>query len=255
MPKRKVLQEKQAELAPVLEKLNAWGAAFANCLDLEASGVAVDLELVNTNLKLQKERQQRLEQNQRTLAVEESNLRRTLADTKSFADRRRYQRDQLGDHGWLESNERAEDGYRRWIGEQEKEQANLAERRAHILLSDRRLRELNSDQARVAGESAKAEFAVKAARSSLDVAASQRQTIASNDFVLAHFGESFDPLRHGAKEELLHKQADVFQTLLPVHFLSINPPEFGYTGWKWMKQATLWTVRKDRKIKGFPQTR
>jgi hypothetical protein len=25
-------------------------------------------------------------------------------------------------------------------------------------------------------------------------------------------------------------------------------------GWTWMKQATLWTVRKDRKIKGFPQT-
>jgi hypothetical protein len=41
------------------------------------------------------------------------------------------------------------------------------------------------------------------------------------------------------------------------YFLSISCPltqEFGYMGWTWMKQATLWTVRKDRKIKGFPQT-
>jgi hypothetical protein len=32
-------------------------------------------------------------------------------------------------------------------------------------------------------------------------------------------------------------------------------PEFGYMGWKWLTQATLWTVRKDRKIKGFQLTR
>ena len=32
-------------------------------------------------------------------------------------------------------------------------------------------------------------------------------------------------------------------------------PEFGYTGWKRLTQATLLTVRKDSKIKGFPLTR
>ena len=31
--------------------------------------------------------------------------------------------------------------------------------------------------------------------------------------------------------------------------------EFGYTGWKRLTQATLSTVRKDRKIKGFQLTR
>jgi len=212
--KRKVLQEKQAELAPLLDKLNAWGAALVICLSVESSDVAADLELVVTNLKIRKERQQQLEQSQRQLAVDRRDCERTLADTKSFADRRRYQRDQLGDQGWLESNERAEDGHTRWVGERDKEKANVVERRAHLLQLDQRLRELNSERTRVEGESARAEFDVDSARSSLTVAARQRQTIETNDFVLAHFGEGFDPLRHGAKEAFMRKQADVFQVLL-----------------------------------------
>jgi len=45
---------------------------------------------------------------------------------------------------------------------------------------------------------------------------------------------------------------------LGVSFLSTScplTPEFGYMGWKWLTLATLWTVRKDRKIKGFQLTR
>lgn len=47
------------------------------------------------------------------------------------------------------------------------------------------------------------------------------------------------------------------QDLSGMHFLdvSIRPPEFGYAEWKWSKQATLWTARKDSKIKGFQLTR
>jgi hypothetical protein len=41
--------------------------------------------------------------------------------------------------------------------------------------------------------------------------------------------------------------------VIPYGFLSI-PPENGYMGWNWLTQATLSTVRKDRKIEGFPQT-
>jgi hypothetical protein len=32
-------------------------------------------------------------------------------------------------------------------------------------------------------------------------------------------------------------------------------PEFGYTGWKWLTQAILWTARKDSKHAGFQLTR
>lgn len=38
---------------------------------------------------------------------------------------------------------------------------------------------------------------------------------------------------------------------LPVH----KPRELGNTGWTGIKQATQWTVRKDRKINGLAITR
>jgi chromosome segregation ATPase len=79
---------------------------------------------------------------------------------------------------------------------------------------DQRLRDLNSERARVESESARADADVRNVQSRLDAAAKQTRAIASNDVVLAHFGENFDPLRHGAKEDLLRKQADAFQSVL-----------------------------------------
>lgn len=212
--KRKVLEERQSEMAPLLERLKGWGSALANCLSLEITNVATDLELVTTALAIQTDRQNQLELSQRRLAVERSAAERALTDTKNFVDRRRYQRDQLGNEGWLEPNERAEDGHGRWMGEQEKERANIVERRVHTQQLDQRLRDLNSETARVGAETANADADVRNLQSILDEAAKEKRRIENNDVVLAHFGEGFDTLRHGAKEGLLRKQADVFQLFL-----------------------------------------
>ena len=42
--------------------------------------------------------------------------------------------------------------------------------------------------------------------------------------------------------------------LTSLRFPVDKTPEIGYMGWKQLTLATLTTVRKDRKIKGFPQT-
>jgi chromosome segregation ATPase len=113
--KRRVLEEKQAELAPLLDRLKGWGTALARSLSEELTSVAADLECTLTNLTIRRDLQQGLEIKAKDFAVERSELNRALADTKSFGDKRRYQRDQLGSQGLLESNERADDGLTRWI--------------------------------------------------------------------------------------------------------------------------------------------
>ena len=42
--------------------------------------------------------------------------------------------------------------------------------------------------------------------------------------------------------------------LTSLRFPVDKTPEVGYMGWEQLTLATLTTVRKDRKIKGFPQT-
>jgi hypothetical protein len=43
------------------------------------------------------------------------------------------------------------------------------------------------------------------------------------------------------------------ERLTSLRFPVDKTPEIGYMGWNWLTQATLWTARKDRKIKGFLQ--
>jgi hypothetical protein len=212
--KRKVFQEKQAELAPQLQTLHRFGAAFANSLDLLIAKIAGDVELLLANQGIRKDQQQDLERKHRNLAVGRNDCERTIGEVRTFVERRRYQRDQLAERGWLQPNERAEEGQVRWSTEQVTEEANVVEQRAHIQRLDQRLSELSARHTLVERQSVTAENEVTLVQSRLDSAARDKADIIGNDFVLSHFGESFDPLRHGAREDLLQKQADVFRLLL-----------------------------------------
>src|SRR5262249_40300608 len=121
---------------------------------------------------------------------------------------------QLAQDGTLEPNERAEDGHIRWTLEREKEDSNIVEQRAQVQRLDARLTELSASLTRVERESAIAENEIKAIEIRLESAARDRAQITQNDLVLSHFGDAFDPLRHGAAEDLTKKQSDVFRLLL-----------------------------------------
>ena len=212
--KRKVFQEKQVELAPQLQSLHRLGAAFANCLNLSIAKAASELEVLLANQGIRKEQQQNLERKQRDLAIGRSDCERTMSEVRAFTERRRYQRDQLGERGWLNPNERAEEGQVRWSTEQEKEETNVAEQRVQMQRLDERLNALSARHTQVERQSVAAENDVTLVQSKLESAARDKADIIGDDFVLSHFGESFDPLRHGAREDVVRKQADVFGVLL-----------------------------------------
>jgi hypothetical protein len=212
--KRRVFQEKQAALAPQLQALHRLGAAFANGLEHSITRLASDVELLLANQLMRQEERTDLERKQRDLAVEQSDCQRTINEVRSFMERRRYRRDQLAQDGFLEPNERAEDGKVRWTSEREKEDANVVEQRAQTQHLDLRLTELMASLTQMERQSATADNDVTAVQSVLDSAARDKAEISGNDLVLAHFGEAFDPLRHGAAEDLTKKQSDVFRVLL-----------------------------------------
>ena len=212
--RRRIFQEKQAELAPLLAKLHSLGAAFAARLVDEQKRLESDSTEANDSLKAEQERDGNLEKAQKDLAVEGSNHERTLAEVKSFFDRRRNQRDQLGDKELLDPNERAEDGRIRWDSRRQVEEANVTEQRQRRQQFDQRFTELNNERARIQGEAATAESEVTQFQSKLDEARQERSHIVTHDLVVAHFPGEFDPLRHGAEEDVARKQADVFHVLL-----------------------------------------
>ena len=212
--KRKIFQENQATLAPQLQVLHRLGAVFAKALDQSIATTTEELELLLANQTMRKEEQGDLEGKQRDLAVEKSDCQRTIAEVRAFSERRRYRRDQLAQDGSLESNERAEDGRLRWTSEREADEANIAEQRAQMERLDQNLKETSAGFTQVERQSVNAENEVILVQSRLDSATRDRAEIVGNDLVLSHFGESFEPLRHGATEDLTKKQADVFRLLL-----------------------------------------
>jgi hypothetical protein len=212
--KRRVLTEKQAELAPLLAKLNSLGAAFASRLGNEEKRLVLESDETAGLLKTEQDRDKGFEKSQQDLAVESSQHERTLKEVKNFFDRRRNQRDQLGEKGFLAPNERAEDGRIRWDAKRQSEEANAVEQRQRQKQLTQRLIELNDEHARIKGEAAKAEGEAGQLQARFDEAQEERAYIATHDLVLAHFGDQFDPQRHGAEEDVVRKQADVFHVLL-----------------------------------------
>jgi outer membrane murein-binding lipoprotein Lpp len=212
--KRRVLAEKQAELAPLFAKLNSLGAAFAQRLGDEATRLEAESGAANGLLKTEQDRDTSFEKSRQDLAVETSQHQRTLNDVKSFFDHRRNQRDKLGEKGLLEPNERAEDGRVRWDTKRQSEEANIVEQRQRQRQLTQRLTELNDEHARIKGEAATAQGEVKQLQTRVDEAQQERAYIATHDLVLSHFGDQFDPLRHGVEEDVMRKQADVFHVLL-----------------------------------------
>jgi hypothetical protein len=212
--KRQVLKEKQAELAPLLDKLNALGAAFASRLETAITSSEQESATATTSLRGQQARVKTLEKNQQTLAVERSQHERTITDAKAFFERRRYQRDQLAEKGCLEANERAEDGRERWKSQKQAEEANVTEQRQRQQQLSGRLKELNDQRIRAESEATKAESEAGQLQATIEDARRQRAAIAGHDLILAHFGEDFDPMRHGAEDAIGKKQVDVFHALL-----------------------------------------
>ena len=212
--KRRALAEKQDELAPLFAKLNSLGAAFAKRLEDEATRLETESGETSGLLKTEQDRDGGFEKAQQALAVETSQHQRTLNDVKSFFDRRRSHRDKLGDKGFLESNERAEDGRIRWDAKRQSEEANVVEQRQRQKQLTQRLTELNDEHARIQGEAATAQGDAKQLQLKFDEAQQERAYIATHDLILSHFGDQFDPLRHGAEEDVTRKQADVFHVLL-----------------------------------------
>jgi len=212
--KRRVLEEKQAELTPLLDKLNALGAAFAARLGNEITEVEGESSAAAISLNEEQERATTLENAERALAIERNGHERTIEEVRNFFERRRYQRDQLGESKWLEPNERVEDGRARWTALKEAEQTNVTEQRQRHAQLGRRLSELGGERARIEREAAKAEGEANQLQSKVNEAQQKRSTICRHDLVLAYFGEDFDPLRHGAEEDLAKKQADAFHALL-----------------------------------------
>jgi DNA repair exonuclease SbcCD ATPase subunit len=212
--KRRVLAEKQAELAPLLAKLNSLGAAFVARLMEEVKRLESESGETVGLLKTEQERDSGFETAEKNLAVESSQHERTLKEVKSFFDRRRNQRDQLGDKGFLASNERAQDGQIRWDAQRQSEEANVVEQRQRHKQHSQRLTELNDEHARIQGEAATAQGEAKRLQAQFDEAQHERAYIATHDLILSHFGDQFDPLRHGAEEDVAQKQADVFHVLL-----------------------------------------
>lgn len=212
--KRRVLAEKQAELAPLLAKLNSLGAAFASRLGDEEKQLVLESDETADLLKAEQDRDKGFEKSQQDFAVESSQHERTLKEVKNFFDRRRNQRDQLGERGFLGPNERAEDGRIRWDTKRQAEEANAVEQRQRQKQLAQRLTELNDEHARIQGEAATAEGEAKQLQAKFDEAQQERAYIATHDLVLSHFGDQFDPLRHGAEDDVARKQADVFHVLL-----------------------------------------
>jgi hypothetical protein len=212
--KRRVLAEKQAELAPLLAKLNSLGAAFASRLGDEEKRLVLESDEAAGSLTVEQDRDTGFEKSQQDLAVESSQHERTLKEVKSFFDRRRNQRDQLGEKGFLAPNERAEDGRIRWDAKRQSEEANVVEQKQRQKQLAQRLAELNDEHARIQGEAATAEGEANQLQAKFDEAQQERAYIASHDLVLSHFGDQFDPLRHGAEDDVARKQADVFHVLL-----------------------------------------
>ena len=212
--KRRVLAEKQAELAPLLARLNSLGAAFASRLGDEEKRLVLESDETAGLLKTEQDRDIGFEKSQQNLAVESSQHERTLKEVKTFFDRRRNQRDQLGERGFLGPNERAEEGRIRWDTKRLSEEANAVEQRQRQKQLAQRLTELNDEHARIQGEAATAEGEAKQLQAKFDEAQQERAHIATHDLVLSHFGDQFDPLRHGAEEDVARKQADVFHVLL-----------------------------------------
>ncbi|MGH7990571.1 MAG: hypothetical protein ACREDS_10340, partial [Limisphaerales bacterium] len=212
--KRRILAEKQAELAPLLSKLNSLGSAFAARLNDEANRIESDSTETTRLLNGEQNRDNSLEKGLQDLAVETSRHEQTLTAVKSFFDRRRNQRDKLGEGGLLEANERAEDGRIRWDTRRQTEEANVVEQRERQKQFTQRLSELNGEHARIQGEAAKAKSEASQLQSKLITAQRERSDIVQHDLILAHFGDQFDPMRHGADEEVTRKQAGVFHSLL-----------------------------------------
>lgn len=212
--KRKVFQEKQNALEPQLRSLQRLGAALAHGLEGSITKLAGDIEILLTNQRIRQEERGGLEQRQRDLAVDERDCQRTVEEVRTFLERRRYRRDQFAQDGTLEPNERAEDGHIRWSLEREKEDANVVKQRAQVQHLEAQLAGLSASRTRVERESATIENEIKGIGSRLESAARDKAQITQNDLVLSHFGDAFDPLRHGATEDLTKKQSDVFRVLL-----------------------------------------
>ena len=212
--KRRILAEKQAELAPLLAKLHSLGAAFAARLGDEQRRLESESGTITGFLKTEQDRDRNLEDAQKGLAVEQSQQERTVTDVKNFFDRRRSQRDLLAEKNFLEPNERAEDGRIRWDTKRHSEEANVAEQRQRKNQLEQRLNGLNTENARLQAEAATAKSEATQWQTKLNGANQERAGIANHDLVLAHFGVEFDPLRHGAEEMVAKKQADVFHILL-----------------------------------------
>ncbi|HYG22091.1 MAG TPA: hypothetical protein VEH04_04850 [Verrucomicrobiae bacterium] len=212
--KRRILADKQAELAPLLSKLNLLGSAFAARLNDEANRIESDSNETASLLTDEQNRDSDLEKAQQDLAVESSRHEQTLTTVKGFFDRRRNQRDKLGERGLLEANERAEDGRIRWDVRRQAEEANVGEQRERQRQFTQRLSELNVEHARIQGEAAKAQSEARQSKNKLTAAQRERSDIIHHDLILAHFGDQFDPLRHGVEEEVTRKQADAFHSLL-----------------------------------------
>ena len=212
--KRKVFQDKQAALEPQLRALHRSGAALTHGLEESIAKLAGDIEILQTNQKMHQDERAGLEQKQRDLAVDDNDCQRTVDEVRAFLERRRYRRDQLAQDSTLEPNERAEDGHSRWILEREKKDAHVVEQRAEVQRLDHRLTDLSVALNRVERESATVENEAKAIELRLESAARDKTQIIENDNVLSHFGDTFDPLRHGATEDLKKKQSDVFRVLL-----------------------------------------
>ncbi len=212
--KQKVLQERQAALEPQLRDLHRSGAALTHALEQSITKLAGDIETLLTNQKMHQDERSRLEQKQRDLAVDNSDSQRTVDEVRAFLERRRYRRDQLAQDGTLEPNERAEDGHGRWTLEREREDSNVIEQRADMQRLDDRLTGLSASLTRVERESATVENETKTVESRLESAAKAKAQIIESDHVLSHFGDTFDPLRHGATEDLTKKQGDTFRVLL-----------------------------------------
>lgn len=212
--KRRVLQDKQDELAPLLAELNRLGAALASRLNEEIGNGEQGVLTCSATLKAERDREEQIERDRRNLAAERGKYADNLAEIKRFFERRRYQRDQLGQRSWLEANERAVDGRSRWSADCAEAEAMLQEQRSLTQAFDEKISEINRELVNLEGGIAKAGSDAAQLHSRLEEAREHNRAIVNHDLMIAHFGDAFDPLRHGAEEDVSRKQGDVFRILL-----------------------------------------
>lgn len=212
--RRRVLEEKTEELAPLLSALHATGATLHAALGAQVTTAEGEVTAAQDEQKRLEGVARKIQDSGTALAVERAGHEKVRSEARSFFEKRRYQREQLTTAGWLQEKERIEDALARWQLERETVKAGIAVQQEAQRTAERELQRLGDDRARTEGLAATAAGELRELRGKLDTAAKQRCGIVEHDLIAAHFGESFEPLAHGAAEELEKKRAEVFRLLL-----------------------------------------